>query len=62
MLYLIVGLTAISIAACHLIARRKGLSVGFWVAMGLLLGPLALPFLLVAPSNPDQSAQDTDAC
>jgi len=37
-----------SVVACHAIAKRRGRNRVFWGAMGLLFGPLAIPFALLA--------------
>ena len=34
----------LSMGACYLISRSRGAATGYWVLMGLLLGPLAIPF------------------
>lgn len=48
MLYLILALTLFSAAACYAVARKKGLDRRYWLILGLLVGPLALPFVLLA--------------
>lgn len=43
--------TALMIAfgtPCLVLADRRGRNPGFWGAVGMTLGPLALPFLLFA--------------
>jgi hypothetical protein len=37
-----------SVVACHAIAKRRGSNPVFWGVMGLLFGPLAIPFALLA--------------
>jgi hypothetical protein len=37
-----------SVVACHAIVRRRARNPVFWGLMGLLLGPLANPFALLA--------------
>ncbi len=37
-----------SVVACHAIAKRRGGNPVFWGVMGLLFGPLAIPFALLA--------------
>jgi hypothetical protein len=37
-----------SIVACHLLARRRGANPVYWGVMGLLFGPLAIPFAMFA--------------
>jgi len=44
----IVGLlliSAVSVAACYFIAKRRGAKVVFWVTLAALIGPLAIPFV-----------------
>jgi hypothetical protein len=45
---LIALLLLASIVACHAIAKRRGGNPVFWGVMGLLFGPLAIPFALLA--------------
>jgi hypothetical protein len=41
-----------SVAACDVIAKRRRGNAVFWGVMGLLFGPLAIPFaLLVRPKR-----------
>ncbi len=40
--------TLVSIVACHLIAKKRGLKPVFWDVMGLVFGPLAIPFVCFA--------------
>ncbi len=37
-----------SVIACHAIAKRRGRNPVFWGVMGLLFGPLAIPFAVAA--------------
>ena len=37
-----------SVVACHAIARRRGSNPVFWGLMGLLSGPIAIPFPFLA--------------
>jgi hypothetical protein len=44
----------ISLAFAYLLgymAQRRGASFTFWAVMGAVLGPLAIPFLLLAKSK-----------
>lgn len=36
---------ASSMIWCHIVAKRRGLKAVFWGVMGLLFGPLAIPFV-----------------
>ena len=35
----------ISALICHYIAKKRGVNVAFWGFMGLVFGPLAIPFV-----------------
>ncbi len=37
-----------SVVACQAVAKRRGGNAVFWGLMGLLFGPLAIPFALLA--------------
>ncbi|MFT4613306.1 MAG: putative membrane protein [Bacteroidia bacterium] len=43
------------IVLCYAVAKKRGAKVSFWVVMGALFGPLAIPFVFfskpVAPNN-----------
>lgn len=45
-------LVAVSALVCALVARKRGANVGLWLALGLLLGPLAVPFVFFAKASP----------
>jgi hypothetical protein len=52
LIYFIFLVTACSVVACHVIARKRGLDLKFWIAAALLAGPFAIPFALFAkPAN-----------
>ena len=42
------GLFALNAVACNLIAKKRGANPVFWGAMGLLFGPLAIPFVFMS--------------
>jgi hypothetical protein len=42
----LIVISLLSILACCLIARSRSADIRFWALMGLLLGPLAIPFAL----------------
>jgi len=42
---------ALSIYLCYSIAKSKKANVTLWVTMGLLFGPVALPFVFFAKSR-----------
>lgn len=44
--------SALCIYICYSVAKSKKANVTFWVTMGLLFGPLAVPFVFFAkPRN-----------
>jgi hypothetical protein len=45
---LFLGLLALNAVACNLIAKKRGANPTFWGAMGLLFGPLAIPFVFMS--------------
>jgi hypothetical protein len=45
---LLIALTLTSALVCYFVARSRSADRRFWTVMGLLLGPLALPFVLFA--------------
>ncbi len=49
-MYMIFALSIflISGVVCHLIAKARGLKPVFWGIMGLLFGPLAIPFVYLS--------------
>ena len=42
-----------SAVACHYLAKRRGANAVFWGVMGLVFGPLAIPFVFLAASDRD---------
>jgi hypothetical protein len=56
MWFLIVLAAIASVPLAGYIAESRGLSVTFWVWMAAVIGPLALPMLLLA----DRPAANTD--
>jgi len=48
MLPALIIVSLLSMLACYLIARSRNADRGFWILMGLLLGPLAIPFVFFA--------------
>jgi hypothetical protein len=46
--YLLVAITVISVGICYYTAKQRGLSKPYWVFMGALFGPLAVPFVFLA--------------
>lgn len=49
--YLLVAITVISVGICYYAANQRGLSKPYWVFMGALFGPLAVPFVFIAKSK-----------
>jgi len=48
MIYALIVLTLASMYACYRIASSRQANVRFWVFMGLLFGPFAIPFAFLA--------------
>lgn len=49
MFMLILGIVfLVSAIICHAVARRRAANPVFWGVMGLVFGPLAIPFVLMA--------------
>ncbi len=40
------ALALISAFICHLVAKQKNANAIFWGVMGLMFGPLAIPFVI----------------
>ena len=40
---------------CHYLAKNRGANPVFWGVMGLVFGPLAIPFVLMAKAQQHQS-------
>ena len=53
--YLLMAVTIISAGICCYAARRRGLSTTYWVFMGALFGPLAVPFVFLVKSKHENS-------
>jgi hypothetical protein len=53
MIPVIALIALVSVIACYLIARSRSADVRFWVLMGLILGPLALPFVCFSKPSSD---------
>jgi len=49
--YLLVAVVIISVYICYYTAKRRGLNTPYWVFMGALFGPLAVPFVFLAKSK-----------
>ena len=43
-----VGLIIISGITCHYVAKSRGANPVFWGVMGVIFGPLAIPFAFLA--------------
>ena len=54
MLPVLIIATLLSMLACYLIARSRSGDRRFWVIVGLLFGPLAIPFAFFAKPKPKQ--------
>ncbi|TCJ87677.1 hypothetical protein [Cocleimonas flava] len=40
----------ISGVVCHYLAKNRGANTAFWTVMGLVFGPLAIPFMFLSGS------------
>jgi hypothetical protein len=49
--YLFVAITVISIGICYFTVRQRGPSKPYWLFMGALFGPLAVPFVFLVKSK-----------
>jgi hypothetical protein len=49
-------LSLVSMLVCYLISRSRSADRTYWSVMGLLLGPLAIPFAFFAKSKADQQS------
>jgi hypothetical protein len=49
--YLLIAITVISVGICYYAAKQRGLSKPYWLFMGALFGPLAVPFVFLAKSK-----------
>lgn len=45
--------TLLSAVACYLVAKSRSADRRFWLVMGLLFGPLAIPFVFFARPRAD---------
>lgn len=53
----LLGFTLLCTGVCFYVAKRRGLNTRFWVVMGLVFGPLAIPFVFMAkPGDPKGGA------
>ncbi len=48
----LVVIVAICTGICYSVARKRGARVPFWVVMGALFGPLAIPFVFFSKPQP----------
>jgi len=49
--YIIVGIFMVSTGICHYFAKKKRLKAPFWVVLGALIGPVAIPFVLITKAK-----------
>ena len=57
MLWILIIVTLLSMGACYLIAKSRSANRQFWVVMGLLLGPIAIPFAFFAKPRENGSGR-----
>ena len=46
-----IGLIIISAIICHYVAKSRGANPVFWGVMGVVFGPLAIPFVFLTKST-----------
>jgi hypothetical protein len=46
-----IGIIILSGFICHFLAKSRGANPVFWGVMGVLFGPLAIPFVFLAKSS-----------
>lgn len=46
-----IGVAIICGTICHFMAKSRGANPVFWGVMGILFGPLAIPFVFFAKSS-----------
>ena len=52
MIYIVLsGVLILSAVICHTAARKRGLRPVLWGVLGLLFGPLAIPFVFLNDSK-----------
>ena len=52
MYYVILGIPFIITAIiCHYLAKQRGSNMAFWGVMGLVFGPLAIPFVFLSKES-----------
>lgn len=47
MVFVIAFVSILSCAVCFALAKRRGLRAAYWVALAALIGPFAVPLLLL---------------
>jgi hypothetical protein len=57
MIYILLGIILFSTWVCYREAKRKGLDVRYWIMIAALLGPLAIPLVLLARSAPPKGGE-----
>jgi hypothetical protein len=51
MLALLIVVNVLSMVTCFLIAKSRKADSGYWLVMGLLFGPFAIPFVFFAKQD-----------
>lgn len=49
--YLLIAITVISVGICYYTAKQRGISKPYWIFIGALFGPLAVPFVFLVKSK-----------
>ncbi len=45
-------ITLCSTLVCYCVAKKRGAKVAYWVVLGVLIGPFAVPFVFFAKPRP----------
>ena len=53
----LISLSLISMVICYLVSKHRGASTHYWIAAGVLLGPLAIPFVFFSKPEVDEEEQ-----
>lgn len=53
--FLLVAIVIISVGICYSAAKQRELSKPFWIFMGVIFGPLAVPFVFLVKTKSKKS-------
>jgi hypothetical protein len=48
---ILVGTFIVSAILCHFVAKHRGANAVFWGVMGVVFGPLAIPFVFLSKAD-----------